>query len=338
MNRTLLLLLAVLLLGGFAWWATTAGTTPESISDRSPDRQFGIASFDEDVHRIFIADRNGHKVTLSRGGITGWLADGRPANENIMKNLRDAATNLKVKSLSAEKAKPYMIKDLATSGILVQLFDKEGQKLRGYYIGGGTHDELGTHAIVEGSEEPYVVGMPFFTGSVRAIFGMWGDEWRDKVYFRINPDEVESLSIEYPTQRNRSFVLTKTKGKFRVAPFYETGQPVKEVSDGRAEGILARYESYYINSYENTDTETAAYAKTILPFANITVKEAGKVPQTISIFPRYLGETRIDDGKSTNEVSSAELQAYTAFVNDGQDWALLNVETTRPLLVSYQSF
>lgn len=336
MNRTLLLLLAVLLLGGFAWWATTAGATPESMSDRAPERQFGIASFEEDVHRIFIADRHGHKVTLTRGGITGWLADGRPANDNIMKNLRDAATNLEVKSLTAEKAKPRMIKDLATSGILVQLFDKEGQKLRGYYIGGGTADELGTHAIVEGSEEPYVVGMPFFTGSVRTIFGMWGDEWRDRVYFRVDPDKVESLTIEYPTQRNRSFRLTKTNGKFQLAPFYETGQPIKEVSDGRAEGILARYESYYVNSFANEDAETIAYAKTILPFANITVKQTDQEPQTISIFPRYVGEANIGNG--SREVENAELQAYTAFINDGQDWVLLNVETTRPLLVSYQSF
>lgn len=334
MNRTLLLLLAVVLLGGIAWWATSASGKPATAEERAAERRFGLADFSQ-AHRIFIADRKGHQTTLTRGGITGWLADGQPANENVMANLQDAITNLDIQSLPTQKAKPNMIKDLATNGILVQVFNEKDEKLRGYYIGGGTHDELGTHAIVEGSEEPYVVHIPHFTGNARQRFTHWADEWRDKVYFRVDPDKVETFSIEYSTQRNQSFVLTKEGKNYRVSPYYETGQPAKEVSRGVVEGILSRYEKYYVNRYENQDLETIAEAKSLLPFAIITVKQEGQEPQTMKVYPRYAGTGFVSNQKP-GELN--ELIAFTAFINEDKDWVLLNVETTQPLLVAYGGF
>ncbi len=337
MNRSLLLLIAVVLLGGLAWWVTATDKTTTAPEERAAERRFGLSDFTQ-VGRIFIADRKGHQVNLTRGGITGWLADGRPANENVMANLQDAIVHLDVQSLPTHAAKPIMVKDLAANGILVQVFDQNDRKIRGYYIGGGTHDELGANAIVEGSEEPYVVHIPHFTGNPRQRFTHWDDEWRDKVYFRVNPDEVELLSIEYPTQRDQSFKLTKQGSNFRLAPFYATGQPTREISRGEAERVLTRYEKYYINRYENQDLETIAEAKKLLPFATITLQQRGEEPQVMKIYPRYTGRSFQNEQKTGEVIERGGLQAYTAFINDDEDWVLLSVETLEPLLVGYGSF
>lgn len=336
MNRTLLLLISVLLLGGIAWWATTS-SKPATAEERAEERRFGISDFDQ-VHRILIADRNGHNTTLTRGGVTGWLANGTPANENIMANLQDAIMNLDIKSLPTEKAKKNMIEDIAAHGILVQIFDENDQKLRGYYLGGGTYDETGTNAIVEGMENPYVVHLPHFTGNVRIRFSHWDDEWRDKVYFRVDPDKVERLSIEYPTQRSQSFTLTKEGRDFRLSPFYDTGQQSRIIPRGRAEGLLTRYEKYYVNRFENNDVETIKMAKEVLPFATIKVKQEGQEEQTMKVYPRYAGRTFQHHAKTGEVIEGGGLEAYTAFINDDQDWVLLNVETIQPLMVGYDAF
>lgn len=336
MNRTLLLLISVVLLGGIAWWATSSAK-PATAEERALERRFGVPDFDQ-VHRILIADRNGHNTTLTRGGVTGWLANGIPANENIMSNLQDAIMNLDIRSLPTEKAKKHMIDDIAAHGILVQVFDENDQKIRGYYLGGGTYDEMGTNAIVEGMENPYVVHLPHFTGNVRIRFSHWDDEWRDKVYFRVDPDKVESFSIEYPTQRDQSFTLTKNGDDFRLAPFYETGQPTRNIPRGRAEGVLSRYEKYYVNRFENKDEKTIAQAKEIMPFATIKMKQEGHEMQTMQVYPRYAGRTFQHDLKSGAVVEGGGLEAYTAFINDGQDWVLLNIETIQPLMVGYTAF
>lgn len=337
MNRTLLLLLAVVVLGGVAWFALSQQEEGSSVSLAENDRQFAYPDF-EDVDRIFIADRRDHQVTLTRGGITGWLADGRPANENVMKNLLPVLMKMDIRTLPTRKAIPNMIKNLAAEGIRVQLYDKSGQELRDYYIGGPTHDELGVYAIMDGSENPYVVHLPHFTGNIRTRFNHWGDEWRDRVYFRVDPDNVETFSIDYPRQQNKSFRLDRDGDAFQLSPLYETGQPARPVSRGLAERALAKYEKYYVNRFENGDTESSAEASAIQPFATITVKQKGEAPRSMLVYPRYQDKTFANDSKTGETIFTGGLDAFNGFINNGEDWVLLNVETTQPLLVSYDFF
>ncbi|MEL7160553.1 MAG: hypothetical protein AAFN92_07330, partial [Bacteroidota bacterium] len=121
--------------------------------------------------------------------------------------------------------------------------------------------------------------------------------------------------------------------------FYETGQEPRRVPRGIAERVLARYEKYYVNRYENGDTEAIATAKERLPFAVIRVKERDKEEQTMAVYPRFAEGARTRDAKTgtTSQVGD-QVTAYRAFINDGEDWVLLNVETLEPLLVGYGSF
>ena len=337
MNRTLILLLAVLILGGVAWFALSGREAGSSVSLAENDRQFAYPAM-EDVDRIFIADREGHQVNLTRGGVTGWLADGKPANDNVMKNLLAVLRGMDIRTLPTRKAIPNMIDNLSAQGIRVQLYGKSGQELRDYYIGGPTSDEKGVFAIMDGSENPYVVHLPNFTGNIRTRFNHWGDEWRDRIYFRVDPDKVTSFSIDYPRQQDKSFRLERSGDGFLLSPLYDTGQQPRQVSRGQAERALAKYEKYYVNRYENRDTETIAEARNFQPFATISITQEGEAPKVMEIFPRYQHKTFSNDAKSGESIVNGGLDAFTAFINDREDWVLLNVETTQPLLVSYDSF
>lgn len=336
MNRTNVLILIVILLGGITGFVLATQGDDDRVGDRSNDRQFAYSDF-ENVERIFIADRRDHQVNLTRGGITGWLAEGKPANENVMKNLIDALRNMDIRTLPTRKAIPNMVKALSAEGIRVQLFDEKGTELRDYYIGGATNDELGTFAIMDGSENPYVVHLPHFTGNIRTRFNHWGDEWRDRIYFRVDPDKVEAFTIDYPKQQSESFQLVREGKKFTVASLYG-GRPKREVPEGIVEGVLSRYEKYYVNRYENRDTESIEEAKKMLPFAIITVKQEGQESISMKVYPRYQDQTFANDSKTGEQIIGGGLDAFNAFINNDEDWVLLNVETTQPLLVSYDSF
>ena len=337
MNRTLLLLVAVVALGVLAWFALAGSGAQSSSRAVSNDREFAYPEFSE-VDRIFIADRRNHQVTLTRGGVTGWLSDGKPANENIMKNLVPVLRDLEIRTLPTSKAVPNMIKTLATEGIRVQLYDKEGNELRDYYLGGATHDELGTFAIMDGSENPYVVHLPNFTGNVKARLNHWGDEWRDRVYFRVVPEQLEELRIDYPKQQNKSFRLVRDGEGFRVSPLYDTGQPTATVPRGVAERVLSKYEKYYVNRFENGDREAIAEARQLLPFAIISVKQEGEEEKVMTVYPKYDEQQFTTDPKTGATNLAGGLAAFRAFINEGEDWVLLNVETTQPLLVGYDNF
>lgn len=337
MSRTNLLLIACVILGLTAYLALKSDTSEQKLADKAGSRQFAVENVD-DVHKIFIADRKGHQVELVRGGPSGWMADGKPANDNIMKNVLQVIKYIDIQTLPTYKAIPTLIKDLANSGILVQVFDKEGTKIRGYYIGGATNEETGTYAIKEGVEDPYIVHIPGFTGNIRQRFMHWGDEWRDKIYFRVDPEKVERFSIEYPKQRNKSFKLEKKESSFELSPFYTTNQQTRLVPAGGVEGVLARYEKYYVNGYENQDTKTIQEMREKLPFAEIRIKETGKEEQVMTIFPRYEEDVYSNDPKTGEVHKAGGLKAYSAFINEGQDWVLLNPGTLQPLLVGYDYF
>ncbi|PPK86688.1 hypothetical protein CLV84_3624 [Neolewinella xylanilytica] len=324
MRRTLLLFAAVILLGSLAYFASLDPTETEVADERA----FGYPEL-EDIERIYIADREGNVADLRRGGPTGWTYGAYPANENVMKNLLQAVAQLEVRSLPASTAVPNLVRNLAGGGILVRVYDGEGNKLRGYYIGGGTSGELGAAAIMEGSDNPYVVHLPMWSGNVRHRFNLRGDEWRSKVLFDVDPQAVEYLSIDYPLQQSKAFRMERTReNQFRVTPLVASVGGVKEIPFGVAEGILSRYEDYYVSRYQNEDTVGMLTARERLPFAIVRIKEAGKPEQVASIYPQY----RFPGSPQQ------QLQAYTAFVNDDQDWALLATETTQPLLVGYDSF
>ena len=267
------------------------------------------------------------------------MVGGVPANENILAGVLQVIKGLDIQTLPSYKAVPKILKDLSTSGMLVQLYDREGNKLRGYYLGGSTGTEKGTFAIKEGVEDPYIVHLPGFTGNVRQRFVHTGDEWRDKVYWRVDPEKVESFSIEYPKQRKNSFVLTRNGAGYQLAPFYESNQQTRNIPGGGVEGVLARYEKYYVNKYENTDEASQAAANEVLPHAVIRIKQEDRDEQVMTIYPRY------DTGEFSNEPKTGEitysgndLKAYSAFINGGDDWVLLNVETLQPLMVGYDYF
>ena len=335
MNRTTLLLLAVVLLGVLAFFALREERAPRTLADDA-ERQFAYPDLDN-IGKIFVADREGNEVMLTRGGPSKWLADGKPANPSVMSNILSTVSQLEVQSLPAHALVPTMVENLATEGILVRVFDLEGNKVRGYYVGGPTNDERGVYAIMEGSENPYIVHQPTFTGNVRHRFSHQGDEWRDKQYFRVDPEKVESLSIEYPKQQKSSFLLTRDGDGFRLSSPNES-RPARRVQRGVAERVLAAYENYYVNVYENANLEDQGAAKKVLEFARIRVKEEGKEPQTMVLYPKFKDRTFRQDPKTGNVVTSDGLAAYGAYLNDGEDWALLTPHTTQKLLVGYDSF
>lgn len=339
MTRTLIMLSLALLLAGASFFllSNDGKDGPARVSQAGTDRQFAYENT-EDIYRILVADRRNNSVTLTRGGITGWLVDGKyPANENVMKNLLDAVERIDIRTLPARAAVPVLVRGLATSGILVQLFNREGEKLRGYYIGGGVQGELGTSAIVEGSENPYIVHLQNFTGNLRARFNHRGDEWRSKVVLRSDPDRVELLSVDYPLQQGRSFVLTREGEGYVLRNPYRGAESQREVARGVAEGILSRFEELYVSRFENQDEEFRPLAAQAPPFASIRLREAGGTEQTLEVHPSYRrGYTT--DTKSGEIIDLSGVSAYRGFANDGRDWVLFSDNTLEPLFVTYESF
>ncbi len=291
MKRTLLLAVLFLLLGGGAWYALNKKST-ESGSRNSWDMDFAVPNTG-DIYKIFLADRSGRTVTLERKD-GYWLYNGKSrARLTAVNTLLETIGKINVWFIPPDASEKSMVKSLATEGVKVEIFDKAGKKMKGYYVGGVTNDERGTYMIMENAEQPYIVHIPSFVGQVRVRYMLGDDNWLDRDIFHEKPEEIQSVSVEYPQLKSESFRLEKVgTAAYTVKPFYSVTPVIKQPQrKGVPEAYLLQFESLGAEGYETTnplrDSVTA-----LVPFAIVTLQKTDGEQRQVRFWPVDVLESR----------------------------------------------
>ncbi len=335
MRNTILLLLLFLLLGGGSWWYFNQ-TDSKSSYDTS-DRKF--AEEPANIHKIFIADRSGETTTLTRSA-EYWLYRGKHrANPNAMENLLDAIRRVEVNYIPAKAAVPNIVRDLASNGIKVELYDKQDQLIKAFYVGGMTNDELGTYMIMEGAEQPYVTHIPSWEGGLRARFQLKGLQWRDKSVFSADVDAIQSLSVEYPKQKNKSFRLERQDDQFAVSPYYDITPTRSSLpQQGRIEAYLVGFKSLKAEAFENGNPRRDS-VKLFIPFCTISLQDIKGKQTKASFYPIM---QRMADGAllTDDQVlgSNTAIERYFVDRNDGEDFMLVQQRVFQQVFWPYDAF
>ncbi len=221
MKRTLLLAALFLALGAGAWYALQYRKTKNTGSAVSWDMDFAVKNPDE-IGKIFLADRKGQTATLERQK-DHWTYNGKDrARPTAINLLLETIQNVNVWYIPPVASEQTMVKSLAAEGIKVELYGKDGKRLKTYYVGGVTNDEKGTYFMMEGAEQPYVVHVPSFIGQLRLHYGLGDDYWRDRTVYQEDPEAIQMVSVEYPQQKSESFKVEKDGSAYTVKPFYST--------------------------------------------------------------------------------------------------------------------
>jgi len=282
MNNTVRLLLLFLLLGGITYWYTTQ-TNPKTTID-SADRNFAVPNIDQ-VHKIFIADRNGTSATLVKRA-NDWQYNGKwTANPNAMQNLLQVIQKVQLKYIPPNAAIQNIVTDIATHNIKVEIYDKADNNLKTYYVGGVTNDELGTYMIMEDSDNPYVMHLPGFEGSLRIRYLLKELEWRDKTIFKEPMEQIQAVSIEYPKQKNQSFKLQREADSFEILPFYEgTPKNPNSIKKGQVEKFLRGFDSLIAEAFENKNTKRDSITQQ-LPFCILSLETTQGQTKELRLHP-----------------------------------------------------
>lgn len=294
MNRTLLLVVLFLVLGGTAWYAL-AYKKKQTGSHVSWDMDFAVKD-PQTIGKIFIADRKGGTATLELKKGIWYYNDKYPARPSAVNTLLETISKVNVLNIPPNGSVPRLIKELAGNGIKVEIYDREGQALKTYYVGGVTMDERGTVLMMDGAEQPYVVHIPGFVGQIRLRFLIGDDEWRDKAIFREKPEDIQFVSVEYPQRKSESFKLEKTgEASYEVKPFYNTTTPMTSARrKGVAEAYLVQYEALLAEAFE-TQNPLRDSVCALVPFAIVNMKKADGAEKTVRFWPVEI-ETRRDNG------------------------------------------
>ena len=317
MKKTNLVLLALLaLLGCAAAWYFY---TDKNTNLKGYDFDFAVKDTAH-IGKIFIANRDGKSVTLTRLSSSEWQVNGKfKARWDAINNLLETVGNVALMYRLPRNAVPPTVKDIATNGLKVEIYAKNGAKLKSYYVGGVNMDETGTNMMMEDANEPYVVHIPNFTGAVRVRYFIDEIDWRDRMIFTLTPEDIKSVSIDYPLQKSQSFKLFKEGKDYKVEPFYPltpriNAPPIK----GLVESFLTGFRFLGAEGFENGFSKTDSLRSTV-PFAIINVMDTEGGIKTLTlhqIVPRNADGSLIQsvEGKVQVEKYYAETEKGDLFL------------------------
>ena len=323
------LLLVAVAFAALVYWQNEKGS-----SSGQNDWDFAVEEPDR-IGRIFIADREGNTTLLEKKGATWSYNKSYPARPNAIENLLDAIGRIQLKYRPSDAALPGMISSLSAEGLKVEVFDLSGKKIKGYYIGGATPDERGTYVIMENSDRPYVAHIPGWEGNLRFRFNLLGDDWKDKTVFAVDQDALTRLSVTYPRQRNKSFVLQRQGNDFTVAPAFALVPEITEtMRAGAAERYLRSYKSLVAESFANQYPDRDSIIN-LIPFCTVAL-ETSDNKQTVHFFPIF-SQPGID--LKTGQVGrTPDVERYYAYIEERDDFMLVQQRVFRDIFQAYESF
>lgn len=168
------------------------------------------------IGKIFISGQRGISVLLERTD-SGWIVNKK------YKALK-GTTNSLLKVLARQmpiypvpkNLHNTVITGMSGTAIKVEIDNRQGEKMRVFYVGGETDNYKGSYMLMEGAQRPYVVNLPNFDGYLTPFYSFKIGDWRDRTVFNLAPDQIKSVSVQYPEHPLNSFVINQDKGKISV--------------------------------------------------------------------------------------------------------------------------
>ncbi len=333
MKNILILLAAFVVLGGGTWWYTTHKNDKTTLVD--DDKNFAIENT-ANIGRIFLADRKNQTLSLVRGERYWTLNDKHIAKPNSVKNILEVIEKVRVRYIPSKNASANIIKDLASDGVKVEIYDLKGKLMKTWYVGGMTNDELGTHMIMEGSEQPYVCEIPTMEGGLRARFYMAEQDWRDKSVFFEPQTNIQSVSVEYPEQKAKSFKINLENGQYLVSPFYDNIPKITKVQKPNyPESYLKGFESIVAEAIDNQNVKRDSLGAFGKPFTIISMTNKQGTERKVKLYSiikkNQSGEIMTDNGQTL------KIERFYADCNCG-DFFLVQDIVFNKLFWEYKTF
>lgn len=229
MGRIIVLLVLFCSLGGFAYWKMQEGAAPKDTYSNNVETMFALADADQ-IERVFMADRRGHQVLLERVEGLNWKFTNKVtgktyrANPAAIQSLLQTLKKIRTKEPVNKEAMDNAVKQLAAKQTKVEIYGADKKKLRVFYVGPMTSGATGNFMIMEGSDQPYIVYIPNFQGTIGTRFTTDEIDLRDKAFVRTTPEALEFVQVDYqdPSQSSASFRINRLdNGQFGIEPLDE---------------------------------------------------------------------------------------------------------------------
>lgn len=235
-----------------------------------------------EVDRIFLADRRGGSVLLTRQSPTSWMVNNQfPADAMKIRLLMETLRTMEVRNPVGEKEFNSVVADLAANAVKVELYHDD-DLMRTVYVGQATPDGTGTYMINEGSGTPYIIHVRGFVGYLTPRFMTSAYRWKSKLVFDLPADSIRSVKVTYHDAPGLSYSISQQNGQIQLIA--ANGQPLP-VNKSFAAYYLSSFKDMYLESWAD-DLETAVRDSIlgVPPFCLLTLEDHQGVLKELKLY------------------------------------------------------
>lgn len=307
MGRIIALLALFLGLGAFTFWKINNPGVVKDTYSENLHTMFALENTDQ-VDRVFLVDRFGNEALVERVEELNWTYTNKVtgkkyrANPSAVYMMLETLRKVRTREPINKAAMDNAVKSLSAKATKVEVYDKDKNKLRVYYVGPMTNGGTGNLIIMEGAEQPYVGYIPNFQGTIDTRYITTEKDWRDKAIFRNDVEELEFVQVEYPAdiQKGQSFKISKTAGgEFNVAPL-DPSSPVYDQKFVNQDNAATYFEDFDVIAAEKIldKKEERDNVITTTPFAIIKYKASyHNEPQVLRVYSLHNPTADRGDGE-----------------------------------------
>ena len=300
-----------------------------------PDSEFAYESWDH-VHKVWMRARNEDGRFLSRKKDGWYIDDTIKVSSSYMQNLENVLTHMSIQFIPPAPLAKTIITDLNQNGIEVRLYDKKNQILRDYWVGMNTNDERGTAFKMRQGNQPYIMELPLFEGTLRSLFTVTPTMIRDKKIIEVDPANIITITINYPKQTDAGFTLDVSGDKPMISKLTlsETGNTPQPTNDKSVENFLSQLNKVAFESYEK-ENKLRSKVNMQVPFATFDMLLKNGKSYSFKIWPV---QWFIENAENEEERERILVSPRYYYEDSKGEFYIVQERLIKQLLVGYPFF
>jgi len=300
---------------------------------------FGIENIDKiDKVRITKKDQDG-AIVLERKGEDYWLLnDTWAANINNVALMLKTLNKMEVKSPVPEAGHKSVLNYMAVSGKKVEIFENN-KLIKTIYLGTTTSDDLGTYAMLKDAKSPYVLHIPGFQGYLNTRFSHVKLDWRSKIIYSIESEEIKRATVNWKENPEQSFAIINDGED----PYIQDAKGIKasngEINLNKVRSYLNHFEMIPFTVFaQNVSQENADSISNSEPFCVVEVEDKKGAVKKVRIYYKPVEKNTYDKFDEAGKPLEHEVEKYYAFVDSTTEILIIQNATFSKLMKKYKDF
>ena len=143
-----------------------------------------------------------------------WVVNNKyGVRKDAINSILTTINQIRIQKQVSKNAFDNVIKNLATTGVKIEIYTNQDDPDKTYTIGSSTSNHLGSYMFLAGSETPFIVHIPSFNGFLSPRYGIQGNkisekDWRTTNIFSLKTEKISRVIVNHIQEPEKSFTLT----------------------------------------------------------------------------------------------------------------------------------